>query len=150
VQRIEFAGAAKARAQPAALATLARADLRAVVICPSNPFVSIEPILSLPGMRAALQACTAPVIAVTPIIGGQAVKGPAAKMLRELGHEVSGAAVARRYTGLIDAFILDRTDATAAAIPGISLYPAATLMLSTEDREQLARAVLAVADAFER
>jgi LPPG:FO 2-phospho-L-lactate transferase len=146
VRQIEFSGAAQARAQPAALAALAQADLRAVVICPSNPFVSIEPILALPGMRAALQASAAAVIAVTPIIGGQAVKGPAAKMLRELDCEVSSAGVAQRYRGLIDAFISDESDQPPAPIEGIAMHTAPTLMRSTAQREQLACAVLAVAD----
>lgn len=150
VQRIEFAGAAQARPQPEVLAALARPDLRAVVICPSNPFVSIEPILALPGMRAALQACAAPVVGVTPIIGGQAIKGPAAKMLQELGCEVSGTGVARRYTGLIDAFIIDQADELPPAFGGIALRQAATLMRVPAHREQLALAVLAVADAVQR
>jgi LPPG:FO 2-phospho-L-lactate transferase len=121
-----------------------------VVICPSNPFVSIEPILALPGMRAALQGCAAPVVAVTPIIGGEAIKGPAAKMLRELGCEVSGAGVARRYLGLIDAFIIDQTDELPAAFGGVAVRQAATLMRDGADRERLARAVLAVADSVRR
>lgn len=150
IQRIEFAGVAQARAQPEALAALARPDLRAVVICPSNPFVSIEPILALPGMRAALQGCAAPVVAVTPIIGGEAIKGPAAKMLRELGCEVSGIGVARRYLGLIDAFIIDQADELPAGFGGVALRQAATLMRDSADRERLARAVLEVADSVGR
>ena len=148
VQRIEFAGAAQARAHPAALESLHAGELRAVVICPSNPFVSIEPILALPQLRAALQACAAPVVAVTPIIGGQAIKGPAAKMLRELGCEVGGAGVARRYAGLIDAFVIDQADELPAAIDGVVLHRAATLMLGAAQREQLAREVLALADSL--
>ena len=148
VQRIEFAGAAQARVQPAALAELQHRELRAVVICPSNPFVSIEPILALPGMRAALQTCAAPVIAVTPIIGGQAIKGPAAKMLLELGCEVSGAGVARRYAGLLDGFIIDQADELPSAIDGVVLHRAPTLMRGAAQREQLARDTLALADSL--
>ncbi len=110
VQQVTFAGAASARAQPEALAALKRPDLRAIIICPSNPFVSIEPILALPDLRAALAESDAPVVAVTPIIGGKAVKGPAAKMLSELRLEVSAAAVARRYSGIIDGFVIDQAD----------------------------------------
>ncbi|MGA2189169.1 MAG: 2-phospho-L-lactate transferase, partial [Steroidobacteraceae bacterium] len=97
VRAFTFEGAAAARAQTEALAALERRDLRAIIICPSNPFVSIEPILAVPGIRAAIEGSDAPVIAVTPIIGGRAIKGPAGKMLAELGADVSGAAVARRY-----------------------------------------------------
>jgi LPPG:FO 2-phospho-L-lactate transferase len=148
VREVGFAGAAQARAQPAALAALARADLRAIVICPSNPFVSVEPILAVPGLRAAIEASRAPVLAVTPIIGGKAVKGPAAKMMAELGLPVSGAAIAQRYAQLIDVFISDVRDPLPAAIGGVQMQSAQTLMMSTEDRVALARAVLAAADAL--
>ena len=108
VQEFLFVGAETARAQPDALAALERRDLRAIIICPSNPFVSVEPILAVPGLRAAIRQSHAPVVAVTPIIGGKAIKGPAAKMMTELGLDVSGAAVARRYAGLIDGFVIDQ------------------------------------------
>jgi LPPG:FO 2-phospho-L-lactate transferase len=140
-----FAGAAAARAQPDALAALARPDLLAIVVCPSNPFVSIEPILALPRIRSAIQQCSAPVIAVTPIIGGRAVKGPAGKMLAELGFEVSGGAVARRYAGIIDAFVVDEADPLPEPIDGIRFLRAATLMRSVDDRARLARDVLRMA-----
>ena len=143
-----FAGAGLARAQPQALAALQRDDLRAIVICPSNPFVSVEPILAVPGIRAAILKSEAPVVAVTPIIGGKAIKGPAAKMMAELGFEVSGAAVARRYVGIIDGFIIDREDPIPDPLPGITFTRTATLMSSTDDRERLARAVLQAADTL--
>lgn len=148
VQAFEFAGAGTARAQPQALAALARRDLSAVIICPSNPFVSVEPILAVPGMRAAISRAQAPVIAVTPIIGGRAIKGPAAKMLAELGLDVSGAAVARRYAGLIDGFLIDATDPLPESLPGIRFFSAATLMQSTLDRVSLAQAALQAAAAL--
>jgi LPPG:FO 2-phospho-L-lactate transferase len=148
VERIEFRGAETARAQPAAVTALRREDLRAIVICPSNPFVSIEPMLALPAIRSALQTRRAPAIAVTPIIGGHAVKGPAAKMLAELGLEVSGVGVARRYSGLIDAFVLDHTDPPAIPIQGMTVSHAPTLMQSAEDRKRLAHTVLELADAL--
>src|SRR5690348_15582549 len=103
ISAIEFAGAGDARPQPELLAALADPALVAVIICPSNPFISIEPILALRGVRAALHDCAAPVVAVAPIIGGRAVKGPTAKMMRELGIETSAAAVAHRHDDLIDA-----------------------------------------------
>lgn len=142
VRGLEYAGAATARALPAALAALVRSDLRAVVICPSNPFLSIEPILALPPLRAALAAARAPVIGVTPIIGGEAVKGPAAKMLRELGFEASSGAVARRYAGLVNVFISDAADPLPPLVPGMRIVQAPTLMTGTAEREQLAREVL--------
>jgi LPPG:FO 2-phospho-L-lactate transferase len=148
VREFMFSGAASARAQPDALAALQRADLRAIVICPSNPFVSVEPILAVPGIRAAIQQSKAPVLAVTPIIGGKAIKGPAAKMLTELGLDVSAAGVARRYVGLIDAFVVDQSDPAPDPLPGVKFVSAATLMSSVDDRLWLARAVLRAADTL--
>ncbi len=146
VREFQFIGAETARAQTEALAALQRRDLRAIVICPSNPFVSVEPILAVPGIRAALQESGAPVIAVTPIIGGKAIKGPAAKMMAELGLDVSGASVARRYAGLIDGFVVDQTDSLPEPEAGVTFFRAATLMNTAEDRVRLAQAVLLAAD----
>jgi LPPG:FO 2-phospho-L-lactate transferase len=148
VRAFEFVGADTARAQPQALGALRRKDLRAVIICPSNPFVSIEPILAVPAIRVALEQCEAPVVAVTPIIGGKAIKGPAAKMMAELGLEVSVASVAGRYVGLIDGFIVDATDALPQPEPPIRFFRAATLMNADSDRLLLAHAVLRAADAL--
>jgi LPPG:FO 2-phospho-L-lactate transferase len=146
VRDFMFAGADTARPQPQVLASLERADLRAIILCPSNPFVSIEPILAVSGIRSALERAQAPVVAVTPIIGGKAIKGPAAKMLTELGLDSSGAAVARRYGGSIDGFVLDTVDAPVEPIPGIELFSAPTLMSTVDDRLRLAREVLRIAD----
>jgi LPPG:FO 2-phospho-L-lactate transferase len=148
VREFMFSGAEVARAQPDALAALQRADLRAIIICPSNPFVSVEPILAVPGIRTAIQQSKAPVLAVTPIIGGKAIKGPAAKMLTELGLDVSAAAVARRYVGLIDAFLVDQSDPAPDPLPDVTFVSAATLMSSVDDRLWLARAVLRAADSL--
>jgi len=148
VREFLFAGAETARAQPEALSTLERPDLRAIIICPSNPFVSVEPILAVPGLRAAIQQSHAPVVAVTPIIGGKAIKGPAAKMMTELGLDVSGAAVARRYAGLVDGFVVDQVDVLPEPLPGVTFFSAATLMNSTDDRLRLANAVLQAADTL--
>ena len=142
VQRIAFAGADQARPQPAFLAALADRNLRAVVICPSNPFISIDPIFSLTGVRQALLACGAPVVAVSPIIGGQAIKGPTAKMMVELGLPVDAAAVARHYGDILDVYVADETDASEVRGLGLPVTLARTLMLSLEDREALARVVL--------
>src|SRR5258708_1337514 len=111
IDRLDFVGAATARPHPDFLAALADPGLRAVVICPSNPFISIDPILAVPGIRAALRGCPAPVIAVSPIIAGQAVKGPTAKMMAELGLPVDAAAVARHYGDILDLSIADEEDA---------------------------------------
>jgi len=147
VQALHYEGAATARAHPSALATLRDRGLRAVVICPSNPLLSIAPMLALADLREALAACAAPVIAVSPIIAGRSVKGPTAKMMAELGLPVSAVAVARQYNGLIDGYVLDDADAADAAKLDVPVMAAKTLMETLEDREALARAVLAHADA---
>jgi LPPG:FO 2-phospho-L-lactate transferase len=146
VRELQFAGAATARAHPDFLAALADPSLRAVVICPSNPFISVEPILALPGVRAAIAACRAPVIAVSPIIGGKAVKGPTAKMMAELGIAPSARAVAERYADLIDGYVLDHEDAAEAEAIGARVRLARTLMTTLEERDALARVVLGLAD----
>jgi LPPG:FO 2-phospho-L-lactate transferase len=148
VRSFMFAGAETARVQPRVLAALTRPDLRAIIICPSNPFVSVEPILAVPGIRVAIQRSGAPVVAVTPIIAGKAVKGPAAKMMAELGLEVSGAAVARYYAELIDGFILDAADPIRDPPPGVEFFRTATLMSNDDDRLRLANAALRAADAL--
>jgi LPPG:FO 2-phospho-L-lactate transferase len=145
VREIVYAGAVQARANPDLLAALAEDDLEAVVICPSNPFLSIDPILSIPGVRDALRACRAPVIAVSPIIGGKAVKGPTAKVMAELGLRVDVASVARRYEDFLDILIADGGDAREVEGIGIRVILSKTLMLTIGDREALARAVLAAA-----
>ena len=148
VRELVFNGAADARAQPDFLAALANPRLRAVVICPSNPLISVEPILALPGVRTALSACAAPVIAVSPIIGGQAVKGPTAKMMAELGLDPSAAGVAARYGSLLDGYIVDELDA--GSVKGLPVFVTRTLMKTMGDRESLARTVLAAADGIGR
>ena len=142
VRAIRFEGAARARANAAALALLGAEDLNAVVICPSNPYLSVDPILAVPGWRSALAACAAPVIAVSPLIAGEAVKGPTAKIMRELGLEVSPVTVARHYADLIDGFVLDHADAALAGSFDVPVCLAQTLMRSLQDKMRLARAVL--------
>jgi LPPG:FO 2-phospho-L-lactate transferase len=148
IHEIAFDGASDARVQPDVLAALRDPALRAVIICPSNPFVSIDPILALPEIRDALAHCAVPVVAVSPIIGGRAMKGPTAKMMAELGIEVSAAAVGRRYRDLIDAYVVEHSDAASCRDLGVEIIPASTLMTTLADREQLARAALAAADAL--
>ena len=141
-----YDGAAAAAPHPDFVAAISDPRLRAVVICPSNPFISIEPILALPGIRQALRACAAPIVGVAPIIGGEAVKGPTAKMMRELGLEVGAETVARRYGDLLDGYIVDQRDASLAAKLPIPTVAANALMVSLADREQLAKTVLSLAD----
>jgi LPPG:FO 2-phospho-L-lactate transferase len=145
VREIAYAGATEARANPDFLAVLAGDDLELVVICPSNPFLSIDPVLSLPRVRNALRACRAPVVAVSPIIGGKAVKGPTAKIMAELGLPAGAAAVAQHYEDILDVFIADEGDANEIEDLGIPVRLARTLMSTIEDREALARTVLAAA-----
>jgi LPPG:FO 2-phospho-L-lactate transferase len=142
VSGYRFAGAESARPQPELLALLDAPDLAGVVICPSNPFLSVEPILALPGMRVALQQCKAPVIAVSPIVGGNALKGPAAKMMRELQQPASASQVARVYRGLVDGMVVDSRDASeAAAIEslGMQCLVTPTVMKTLQDKSRLAQ-----------
>lgn len=150
VREIRYVGVDSAAPTAAVLAALRDSRLRAIIIGPSNPLLSIGPILALTGIRAALASRSAPVVAVSPIIAGQAVKGPAAKMMRELGLPVSAVEVARGYAGLIDAFVVDPADAEAAFPPAVRVLAAPALMRTIEDRERLARAALAAADGRSR
>ncbi|HTV89327.1 MAG TPA: 2-phospho-L-lactate transferase [Stellaceae bacterium] len=150
ISELAFAGAETARPHPDFLAALADPALRAVVVCPSNPFISIDPILAVPGVREALRACRAPVVAVSPIVGGQAVKGPTAKMMAELGLRVDAATPARHYRDFLDLYVADEADATAVADLDLPVVRARTLMQSLADREALARAVLVAADRLRK
>jgi LPPG:FO 2-phospho-L-lactate transferase len=145
---VRFEGAEAARPSPAFAAALARPDLAAILICPSNPYLSVDPILSIPGVREAIRKAAAPRIAVSPIVGGQAIKGPAAKLMRELGVTPGAAAVAAHYAGLIDGLVLDVVDAAEAGAVerlDIAAKVAQTVMRGDEDRIALAREALAFA-----
>jgi LPPG:FO 2-phospho-L-lactate transferase len=146
VRELAFAGAETARPHPDFLAALADPMLRAVIVCPSNPFISIDPILAVPGIRDAVRACRAPVVAVSPIVAGQAVKGPTAKMMAELGLPVDAATPARRYRDFLDIYVADEADAAAVADLHLPVVLTRTLMQSLDDREALARTVLAAAE----
>lgn len=143
VRALEFAGAATARLAANALAALSDPALAAIIICPSNPYLSVDPILAVPGLREALHAASAPVIAVSPIIAGQAVKGPTAKMMAELGLVPSAATVAEHYAGLIDVFVVDEADAE-TGVGGAEKRVGPTLMRNLDDKTGLARLVLGV------
>lgn len=145
VTNLEFAGAERARIASAFRAALDSPSLSAVVICPSNPHLSVAPILALPGVRSALEHRRVPAIAVSPIVAGQALKGPAAKIMRELGKEPSSVEVARFYLGLIDALVVDHADATlSASIERLGIHPlvTATVMNDPGDRPALAGRVI--------
>ena len=147
VTGLRFDGIEDAHPAPAFMAALEDSGTAAVVICPSNPFVSVDPVLALDGIEAALRRATAPVLAVSPIVGGSAIKGPAAKMMAELDMPVTAAAVARHYQerDLLDGFVVDRADASEAAEierAGLPTLVTGTVMESLADRERLAREVL--------
>jgi LPPG:FO 2-phospho-L-lactate transferase len=143
VTGVTFAGIEAATPSPAALSALGQAE--AVIFCPSNPIVSIGPILSVPGLRDAIAEAPGPKVVVSPIVGGQALKGPAAEMLQTLGHEVSSLGVARLYTGLAQGLVIDRVDeafAPAIEAEGMLVLVTNTIMQNDDDREALARETL--------
>jgi LPPG:FO 2-phospho-L-lactate transferase len=152
VLELRFDGVAQARPSASVLAAVAGAEV--VVIAPSNPFVSVGPILGLPGLLDALLSASAPVVAVSGIIGGYAVRGPAAAMLRSLANETGAAGVARYYAraypGLIDMFVIDTADereASDVAAAGLEPYVTATLLPGAEDRRRLATELIGLAKA---
>ena len=145
VRALRFAGAAAAAVAPGALAALAAPQLEAIILCPSNPYLSVDPILAVPGMRAALRSSGAPVIAVTPLVGGEAIKGPTAKIMRELGLAPSPLTIAHHYAGLIDGFVLDARDAALAPQFALPVHVTDTVMVALTDRERLAREALSFA-----
>jgi LPPG:FO 2-phospho-L-lactate transferase len=143
VREIRFENIQSAKPAGGVLNSILEAD--SVVVCPSNPFISIGPILAVPGLRDALRNTRAPVVAITPIIGGRALKGPAADMLRDLGHEVSARGVAELYRDFIDAFIVDETDAAISEdirSLGVQVFSTDTVMNTLEDKRRVAEQVL--------
>ena len=148
ITAISFAGVAEARPSPAFAGAIANPALSAVVIAPSNPYLSIDPILAVPGVREALEHVPVPVIAVSPIIHGKAVRGPTAKIMTELGIDLTPSAIARHYGGLIDGLVIDESDAADADRIGVPVAVARTLMNNIDDRRHLARAVLAFAQTL--
>ena len=142
VTGLHFDGAEAAKIAPKAAAALARDDLAAVIICPSNPYLSIDPILAVPGLKAALNTCDAPIIAISPLVGGKAIKGPTAKLMHELGIDPTVASIARHYAGLIDRLVIDHADAEHAATLPCPALVTQTVMANDADRIALARAVL--------
>lgn len=138
---IRYDRADVATPSPALAEAFSNPALEAIIICPSNPFLSIGPILAIPGIRRALESRRVPVVAVSPFIGGKAVKGPAAKIMNERGFEATPSAVVDYYAGLLDGLVIDHAD---AALPctGPAILADDTLMRDAADRERLARITL--------
>jgi len=145
VKGFTFQGIDTAAPAPGVLESLAAAD--AVIVCPSNPFISIGPILGVPGIRSALRESSATVLAISPVIGGRAIKGPTASMLAQLGNEVSAAAVAALYEDFLDLFVVDREDAALVGricSNGLRVQTAPTLMGTMAAKIELARQVVEI------
>ena len=143
VRGIRFAGAEAARPSPQVIKALQADDLGAIILCPSNPYLSIAPILAVPGMHEALRGAGVPVIAVSPLVGGAAVKGPTTKIMSELGLPISAAEIARHYGDLIDGFVLDSRDSHLQQQITCPVAVVDTLMQSAEDRIRVAEDTLA-------
>ena len=150
VLEVAFAGVEAARPTPEVAAALEAAE--AVVLCPSNPFVSIGPVLAVPGMRGILDAARARgvrVVAVSPLVGGRALRGPADRMAASLGGEASATGIARLYAGLIDALLVDNVDAAEApAIASLGIEPVVGPTVMGDDASRAALAAAAVAAAW--
>lgn len=149
VKEISFRGAAQAAATPEVMAALTDQSLTAIILAPSNPFLSLDPILSVPGIRSVLQETRVPVIGISPLIGDNAFKGPTAKIMRELGSTVSSDGIATRYRDLLDGFIIDLQDE--AALPhierlGLAVGQTSITMSNVRSKIALAKRALALAD----
>jgi LPPG:FO 2-phospho-L-lactate transferase len=144
-----YDGADRSRLNPALAAWVDEAPPSGVILCPSNPYVSIEPILQVNGMRDFLVNCGAPVVAVSPVVAGRAIKGPTVKIMQELGVPATAESVAAHYADFLDGFVLDAEDEGREhhiRAPGLETTVAQTLMRSLEDRIALARACLEFID----
>jgi LPPG:FO 2-phospho-L-lactate transferase len=153
VAGFRFDGADAATPSPGLRRALADRTLRAIVICPSNPFVSVDPILAVPGVRDALGRRNVPLVAVSPIVGGKAIKGPALKMLQELGLDPSARGVARLYGKLLDGFVIDHQDAAVRGdieALGMAVHVADTIMTDPAAQARLAETVLDFARQLSR
>ena len=151
VKRLVYAGSDTAAIAPTARDALLRDSLKAIVITPSNPYLSIDPILSIAGIREALRESKVPVIAVSPIVGGQALKGPTAKIMNELGLESSALAIAKHYHGTIDGLVIDTTDSSLQSsieALGIKVYVSNTVMTDLISKKDLAAAITDFAANF--
>ncbi len=151
VRGFRFAGSRKAQPAPLLQQIMRSRKVRAVVICPSNPYVSVAPILSVPAIRAWLRQREFPVVAVSPIVGGAALKGPAAKMMRELGCEATALGVVRHYGSSVDGWVIDTQDAKlerAIAREGKAVIVTDTVMSDRGKSGQLAQRVVSFVRAL--
>jgi LPPG:FO 2-phospho-L-lactate transferase len=146
VLAVHYAGAPDARPAPGVIEAVERADV--IVFAPSNPYVSIGPILAVDGIRSGLEARRVPCVAVSPLIGGRAVKGPADRMLARIAGGTSPADVARCYPGLIDALVIDEADEPVELPPGVRCVVTQTLMSDAAATRRLAQDVLDAAGAL--
>ncbi len=152
VRSFRFEGAESARILPE-LERIIRNGIGAVVICPSNPFVSIDPILAVPGFAELLQSTSAPIVAVSPIVGGIALKGPAGKMLAECGHECNALGIARYYRHLIQGIVIDDMDVHLAdpiRALGLEVWAEASVMKTDEQKLYLGCRTLALAQSIKQ
>ena len=148
VRAIHFAGATEALPATGLIDLIAGSSLLATVLCPSNPYLSIDPILAVPGIAAALATAPSPVIAVSPIIGGKALKGPTAKIMRELHIAITNESIAAHYRGLIDGLVIDEADANDAGHLDVPALTTRTMMRDMGDRERLAAETIAFAETL--
>jgi LPPG:FO 2-phospho-L-lactate transferase len=148
IKQVIYDEASVATPNPDVLTALNQAELRAIILCPSNPFLSMDPILAVPGIREAMVTSPAPVIGVSPIINDQAIKGPTSKIMSELSLPSSVQAIAEHYGDLLDGFVIDTADQDQSNEINTSVMNSNILMNSLKDRENLALEVLAFADAI--
>jgi LPPG:FO 2-phospho-L-lactate transferase len=145
VKGFEFQGAEKAQINADITERITSPSLGGIILCPSNPYVSIDPILSVPGMRDQLAACKVPVIAVSPVVGGAAIKGPTVKMMQELGIPNTAESVASHYADFLDGFVLDIQDRERASVVethGLATTVTQTVMKTLQDRINLGQSCL--------
>jgi len=144
----DYTGHSAARTSPGALQALQAESLAAIILTPSNPWLSIDPILSINDIKNAITACGKPVVAVSPIVGGKAIKGPTAKLMQETGSEVSALGIAKHYGDILDGLVIDNQDIAhrdAIEAMGIKVKTANTIMLTQQDKSALADVVLSFA-----
>ena len=147
VQKIEFENPNEGVATEAVLGAIAAAD--AIIVCPSNPYLSVDPNLAVPGIRPALEAAQAPIIAVSPLVGGHAIKGPTAKIMNELGVATTCASIVQHYP-FLDGLVMDATDEAEAGLIDIAVHLTNTIMRSKDERVGLAAECLKLLDRFDR
>lgn len=150
ITALRYDGAAEATVTTAVADALQTSSLECIVICPSNPYLSIGPMLAMPNLHNLIAGAQVPVVAVSPLVGSQAVKGPTTKIMRELGIPVSPVEIVRLYGDLIDGFVLDERDATEVGAIDVPLLVTDTLMQSLHDRERVARSTLAFAKSLDK